>query len=70
MNSDERILVQFNRFQQPIKKEAQLLAGFLGLVARNGRFCPINVKDWRQVDERNKNELTDFVMVYNFLFLL
>ncbi|OMO95458.1 Transposase, Ptta/En/Spm, plant [Corchorus olitorius] len=62
MNSADRIWVEFNKYHQPIKKEAQLLTGFLGLVARNGRYCPINVKDWRKVDERNKKELTDFVM--------
>ncbi|XVF04427.1 hypothetical protein REPUB_Repub05bG0081500 [Reevesia pubescens] len=62
MNSSERIWVRFNRFHQPIEQEAQLLAGFLGLVARNGRFCPINVTDCRQVSDRNKMEFTDFVM--------
>ncbi|OMP09807.1 hypothetical protein COLO4_05115 [Corchorus olitorius] len=62
MNSADRICVEFNKYHQPIKKEAQLLTSFLGLVARNGRYCPINVKDWRKVDERNKKELKDFVM--------
>ncbi|KAG2538550.1 hypothetical protein PVAP13_9NG425456 [Panicum virgatum] len=38
-----------NQLGQPIGKEGGLLGQFLGTIARNGGYCPIDVNDWRKV---------------------
>jgi hypothetical protein len=39
---------------QPIGKEGGLLGQFLGTIARNGGYCPVSAKDWRQVKKKMK----------------
>lgn len=46
---DKRILVKCNQLGQPIGKEGGLLGQFLGTIARNGGYCPIDVNDWRKI---------------------
>ncbi|KAF8654536.1 hypothetical protein HU200_061728 [Digitaria exilis] len=45
----KRIVVKCNQLGQPIGKEGGLLGQFLGTIARNGGYCPIDVNDWRKV---------------------
>nr|CAD1834841.1 unnamed protein product [Ananas comosus var. bracteatus] len=62
MDESWRIQVRFNKRGQPINKEARLLAGFCGIVARNGQFCPLNYINWRRMPIALKNEALSFVM--------
>lgn len=57
-------MVKCNRFGQPIGREGGVLGQFLGTVARNGGYCPLDKKDWRLV-KRNGGDKTilDFVKV-------
>lgn len=41
------IVVKCNKLGQPIGAEGGLLGKFLGTVARNGSYCPFDLKDWR-----------------------
>ncbi len=68
MDENSRILVSFNKFGQPVGKEAALLSSFCGLLARNGLMCPINKSNWTKVSKELKAELFGVIQVI-LLFL-
>jgi hypothetical protein len=59
----DRIVVKCNMLGQPIRKEGGLLGQFLGTIARNGGYCPVGAKDWRQVMKNNAETIIQFVQV-------
>jgi len=48
---------------QPIGKEGGLLGHFLGTIARNGGYCPVGAKDWREVKKNNAKTIIQFIQV-------
>ncbi|MFQ6641296.1 hypothetical protein Gotur_014958 [Gossypium turneri] len=52
---DEPAEIQSN----PVGPEARLLAGYLGIIARNANILPINYESWHQMPDSNKNEALD-----------
>jgi hypothetical protein len=61
----ERITVKCNRFGQPIGNGGGLLGQFLGTIARNGGYCPLNIRDWRLVKQNGgEKTIVDLVKVY------
>ncbi|PPS17932.1 hypothetical protein GOBAR_AA02637 [Gossypium barbadense] len=52
----ERVKVSRNTHGQPVGSEARLLAGYLGILARNGNMLPINYESWHHMSDRNKNQ--------------
>ncbi|MFQ6622746.1 hypothetical protein Gotur_001848, partial [Gossypium turneri] len=56
LNLVERIKVSRNNLGQPVGSEARLLAGYLGIIARNANMLPINYESWHQMSDSNKNE--------------
>ncbi|MFQ6659731.1 hypothetical protein Gotur_028515 [Gossypium turneri] len=54
----ERVKVCRNSFGQPIGLGAQLLAGYLGIIARNANMLPINYESWHQMPDSNKKKLS------------
>ncbi|KAL8512964.1 hypothetical protein ACS0TY_019214 [Phlomoides rotata] len=59
-----RFHVEFNEFGQPIDGKDSDLSHFLGSIARNGRFCPIDVMDWREMPSRKKTDMLDAVKLH------
>ncbi|PPR94582.1 hypothetical protein GOBAR_AA26081 [Gossypium barbadense] len=59
LNSVKRVKVARNSHGQPIGSEARLLAGYLGIIARNPYLLPINYKSWHHMSDRNKNQALD-----------
>ncbi len=59
----ERVKVSSNSFGQPVGSEARLLAGYLGILARNANMLPINFESWHKMPESNKNEALDNIKV-------
>ncbi|MFQ6628162.1 hypothetical protein Gotur_007780, partial [Gossypium turneri] len=55
----ERVKVCRNSFGQPVGSEARLLAGYLGILARNANMLPINHESWHQMPDSNKNQALD-----------
>ncbi|TVU01105.1 hypothetical protein EJB05_53463, partial [Eragrostis curvula] len=51
-----KIVVNCNPLGQPIGKEGGILGKFLGTVARNGGYCPLDVNDWRNVKKNGGAE--------------
>ncbi|KAL8476899.1 hypothetical protein ACS0TY_029266 [Phlomoides rotata] len=43
----------------PIGGKSSMLCHFLGTVARNGKFCPIDVANWREMPRENKNNMLE-----------
>ncbi|CAM0907732.1 unnamed protein product [Alopecurus aequalis] len=56
MPQGQRILVKCNEENQPIGEEGAILGKFLGTVARNGGFCPLDINDWRNVKKNHGEE--------------
>ncbi|VAI04731.1 unnamed protein product [Triticum turgidum subsp. durum] len=56
MPKGQRIVVKCNEDSQPIGDEGAILGKFLGTVARNGGFYPLNINDWRHVKKNSGEE--------------
>ncbi|KAK5826540.1 hypothetical protein PVK06_021464 [Gossypium arboreum] len=56
LNSVERVKVTRNSHGQPVEQEARLLAGYLGIIARNANMLPINYESWHNMSDSNKNQ--------------
>uniref|UniRef100_J3N1J8 Transposase Tnp1/En/Spm-like domain-containing protein n=1 Tax=Oryza brachyantha TaxID=4533 RepID=J3N1J8_ORYBR len=50
-------VVKCNRLGQPIGEEGGLLGQFLGTLARNGAYCPLDKMTWRNI-KANEGDLT------------
>ncbi|MFQ6658425.1 hypothetical protein Gotur_027700 [Gossypium turneri] len=59
LNTVERVKVSRNNLGQPVGSEAQLLTGYLGIIARNANMLPINYESWHQLPDSNKNQALD-----------
>ncbi|XP_040951284.1 uncharacterized protein [Gossypium hirsutum] len=55
----ERVKVGRNSFGQPVGTETRLLAGYLGILARNANMLPINYESWHKMLDSNKNQALD-----------
>ncbi|PPS03699.1 hypothetical protein GOBAR_AA16965 [Gossypium barbadense] len=51
----EHVKVSRNTHGQPVGSEARLLAGYLGILARNANMLPINYESWHHMPDSNKN---------------
>ncbi|MFQ6669293.1 hypothetical protein Gotur_034605 [Gossypium turneri] len=56
LNSVECVKVSRNSHGQPIGSEAQLLAGYLSIIARNANLLSINYESWHHMSNNNKNQ--------------
>ncbi|PPS13094.1 hypothetical protein GOBAR_AA07550 [Gossypium barbadense] len=52
----ERVKVSRNTHGQPVGSEARLLAGYLGILARNANMLPIYYESWHHMPDSNKNQ--------------
>ncbi|KHG20900.1 Myosin tail region-interacting MTI1 [Gossypium arboreum] len=59
LNSVEHVKVSRNSQGQPIGSEARVLAGYLGIIARNVNLLPINYESWHHMPDSNKNHALD-----------
>ncbi|PPR86403.1 hypothetical protein GOBAR_AA34283 [Gossypium barbadense] len=59
LNPVERVKVSRNSHGQPVGSEVRLLAGYLGIIARNANMLPINYESWHHIPDSNKNQALD-----------
>ncbi|KAK5792924.1 hypothetical protein PVK06_034055 [Gossypium arboreum] len=59
LNPVERVKVSRNSHGQPVGSKARLLAGYLGIIARNAYMLPINYESWHHIPDSNKNQALD-----------
>ncbi|PPR90003.1 hypothetical protein GOBAR_AA30686 [Gossypium barbadense] len=52
----ERVKISRNTHGQPVGSKARLLAGYLGILARNANMLPINYESWHHMPDSNKNQ--------------
>ncbi|PPS18670.1 hypothetical protein GOBAR_AA01900 [Gossypium barbadense] len=52
----KRVKVSRNTHGQPVGSKARLLAGYLGILARNANMFPINYESWHHMPDSNKNQ--------------
>ena len=45
-----------NPHGQPIGEEGGVLGKFLGVIAKNGAYCPLDENDWRKVKKHGGDE--------------
>lgn len=57
------INLELNEKGVPIGEEAGTLAEWLGTVARNGQYCPLDVKTWHKMPDQKKKEILDLIKV-------
>src|SRR5215471_6968709 len=66
---EEREEVTLNRFGQPIgptERVVSNLSMFLGSIARNSDWCPLNYTNWKAVPD--KEGIWNYVQVLCFIF--
>ncbi|KAG8473030.1 hypothetical protein CXB51_034950 [Gossypium anomalum] len=51
-----RVKISRNTYGQPVGSEARLLAGYIGILARNANMLPINYESWHHIPDSNKNQ--------------
>jgi hypothetical protein len=56
MPMGQSIVVECNEESQHIGEEGAILGKFLGTIARNGGFCPLNINDWRALKKNSHEE--------------
>ncbi|KAK5818252.1 hypothetical protein PVK06_023186 [Gossypium arboreum] len=56
LNPVERVKLSRNSHGQPVGSKARLLAGYLGIIARNANMLPINYESWHHMPDSNKNQ--------------
>ncbi|KAL2934154.1 Transcription initiation factor IIB [Bienertia sinuspersici] len=64
---DERPLLILNSYGQPIGPTKQLLSEyslFLGTLARNPEFLPLNYCDWPSIPDHDKDKVWEYVQTY------
>ncbi|KAH6822402.1 hypothetical protein C2S53_007729 [Perilla frutescens var. hirtella] len=61
--NEGRILVSFNKKGQPVGPNKKTFTRFLGTLARNSKFTPFDIEDWRKVPKVRKDELITMVKV-------
>lgn len=69
-SNEERIIVKFNKRGQPVGPNKKTFTGFLGTIARNGKYAPLDIEDWRKVSQENKDAMIKMVKVIRLLYLL
>ncbi|KAL2901166.1 Cell division protein FtsB, partial [Bienertia sinuspersici] len=58
-----RYYVQFNDFNQPLRKGGSILVSFLGDVAKRETFCPVGVSSWHKIKKKMKADIVILVRV-------
>lgn len=64
----QQFMVQLNDKGEPIGKEGGNMQSFIGVQARTK--IPINISDWRDVDDDEKQKIWESVQVMDLLYLI
>jgi len=57
MDSNSYIVVKFDKRKRFIGPEGSAFTRFIGSLVRRNQFAPINYKSWKNMPEKNKNEM-------------
>lgn len=59
--TSHRYKVKFNKLGKPVGKNKSRFTEFLGTISRNGSYAPIDVQDWRKIDNSRKKDMLKIV---------
>lgn len=62
-----RIKIRCDDMGRPIGSRRNKFTDFLGTLARNGKFCPIDVEDWHKMPLDSKKKMLDVIKVIEML---
>lgn len=57
------IPLDFDSLGRPVGPNQGKFSEFLGTIARNGIYCPLDVQDWHKMPKENKSRRLDIVKV-------
>ncbi|XP_073301907.1 uncharacterized protein [Primulina huaijiensis] len=60
-NTLPRIKIRCDDMGRPIGSRRNKFTDFLGTLARNGKFCPIDVEDWHKMPLDSKKKMLDVI---------
>ena len=70
MKKDKKIFVEVDEFGVPCSKEGATLGSFLGTIAVNEKYAPLDIPRWDSKDFKSfREDILIMVQVYIFLFL-
>lgn len=67
--SNQRIMLKYNNYFQPVDKEGSILHRFMGTVVRKPNLAPIDYLSWRKMDVKYKNSCWEILEVVEFIYL-
>ena len=67
MNSNQKIVVTFNKFGKQVGDEGNELVQYLGTLVRMPDHVSIEYTDWRKVPMARKEDMYSLVKVYVYL---
>ena len=62
-SSCHRYKVRFDKDGEPVGKNKSKFTEFLGTIARNGKYAPLDVTDWREMTNDKKQDMLVLVKV-------
>ncbi|XP_073273424.1 uncharacterized protein [Primulina huaijiensis] len=62
-----RIKIRCDDMGRPIGSRRNKFTDFLGTLARNGKFCPIDVEDWHKMPMDSKKKILDVIKIIEML---
>ena len=66
-SSCHRYKVRFDKDGEPVGKNKSKFTEFLGIIARNGKYAPLDVTDWREMTNDKKQDMLVLVKVMHIL---
>lgn len=66
--SNQRIMVNYNSYFQPIDKEGGILHRFMGTIVRKPNLAPIDYLSWRKMDVKYKESCWEILEVFEFTY--
>lgn len=64
------ISLDFDNLGRPIGPNQSKFSEFLGTIARNGMYCPLDVESWYKMPHEYKKRMLEIVKVIEILFSL
>ena len=66
-----RILIHFNEYDQPIRREGFVIVHFLSELSKDGTFSPLKAQNWKRIDDHYKKRIikTIWVCIKHLLLL-
>ncbi|KAF2289394.1 hypothetical protein GH714_035823 [Hevea brasiliensis] len=62
LESGEKLPVEFDENQQAVGENSTDFVWFLGQIMRNGSCCPLQVKEWKEIEEQKIEHMWNIIL--------